>query len=155
MLKAQREQAIKARTMRAAAYAPSFIRPPPPAEEDSYIVSKFDCELKSGDELNFATLERDSNLCVEHYFVKTGGDDGNRWSDEEDGDDLRKKKRDHHEDGDDDEEEEEIDEMEQLRRWKREHARPRSAAERCLNRPGHQMSSFTQKMLRFANNKKK
>lgn len=160
MLRMQREQAIKARTLRAAASAPTAIRPPPPPQFDDEIISRNECKLKAGDELNFATLEKDTNLCVEWYYAKNGGDEANRWSDDDsevdddernDGDDSEMKARRRVNDDDDDGTDSASVNRKRKLMMMMANARPRSAAERFLIRPGKRASSFTQKMMRFAN----
>lgn len=133
MLRVQREQAIKARTLRAAASAPKTIKPPPKAEVDVDAITKFDCALKPDDILNFATLEPERNLCVLYFHKKIGRAFLERdydimgYGDDVDQDDQKKNKNDEN----DDDEDAEVSELEMLRKWKKENARPRSAAERC------------------------
>lgn len=99
------------------------------------------------------------------WFEWNGGVDGNRWSDEDENDDDyendKNTKKKHHQRRDNDDDEDDTDnddgEFDQYgaRRRGRGGMRPRSAAERLLIRPGRQTSSFTQRMLRFAESSNK
>lgn len=137
----RRESAMKARALRAARSAASAIRPPPPAEHDTLLVDRQVIGAGGAGSAPFATLGR-GNMCVDK-FERTGGVEAHRWGDEEDG--LLHT----NECGTMDDDAGGATRNDAAAAAAKRKARPRSAAERFLLRPGKGVTSFTAKMMKY------